>query len=266
MFYIRTVFVVKYTVRMASRKTFQLGPVRVRVTTPDGPEAAPKERLTQDRIVDVALEQMAQSGYDAVSMRSIARALGTGPASLYAHVANKDELDQLVLDRISSSLDVPDPDPERWREQIRQMMRDTLSAYRQHPGSARAALATIPRYDGGLRVAERVMAILFAGGIAPQAAAWFADLSALYVSAIAAEESVWVERAKAQAEHGETFTEEDVVTQIRALFESLPAAEFPILSGHADAMTAGDGEARFEFGLDVLVAGLEVVSARMGGA
>lgn len=247
---------------MASRKTFQIGPVRVRVTT-DGPDEPPKERLTQERIVDVALEQMAEQGYDAVSMRSIARALGTGPASLYAHVANKDELDQLVIDRISSSLHVPDPDPERWREQVKQMARDSLEAYRQHPGSARAALATIPRNEGSLLVAERIMAILLAGGIHPQAAAWFADLSALYVSAIAAEESVWLERAKAQAGRGESFTEEDVVTQIRALFASLPPAVFPILSGHAEEMTAGDGDARFEFGLDVLVAGLEVVSARM---
>lgn len=256
-------FVVKYTVRMASRKTFQIGPVRVRVTT-DGADVAPRERLTVDRIVDVALEQMAEHGYDSVSMRSVARALGTGPASLYAHVANKDELDQLVIDRISSSLEVPDPDPERWREQMRQVARDSLASYRKHPGSARAALATIPRNEGALRVAERIMAILFAGGIQPQAAAWFADLSALYVSAIAAEESIWMERAKAQAERGETFTEEEVVAQIRALFASLPAATFPILSAHAEEMTSGDGDARFEFGLDVLIAGLEVVSARMG--
>lgn len=248
---------------MATRKTFQIGPVRVRVTTPEEP---PKERLTQDRIVDVALEQMAEHGYDAVSMRSIARALGTGPASLYAHVANKDELDQLVIDRISSAVAVPDPEPERWREQIQQVMRDSLDTYRQHPGSAQAALATIPRYEGGLRAAERIMAILFAGGIHPQAAAWFADLSALYVSAIAAEESVWLERAKAQAERGEALSEDDVVSQLRGLFASLPPAEFPILSEHAETMTTGDGQARFEFGLDVLIAGLEVVSARMGDA
>ena len=246
---------------MASRKTFQIGPVRVRVTT-EGAET-PKERLTQDRIVDVALEQMAEHGYDAVSMRSVARALGTGPASLYAHVANKDDLDQLVIDRISSALQVPDADPERWREQIKQVARDSLESYRQHPGSARAALATIPRNEDALRIAERIMAILFAGGIHPQAAAWFADLSALYVSAVAAEESIWMDRAKAQAERGESFAEEEVVAQIRSLFASLPPERFPILSGNAEVMTAGDGQARFEFGLDVLVAGLEAVSARM---
>ena len=246
---------------MASERTFQIGPVRVRVT--GGSDEPPKERLTQERIVDVALEQMAERGYDSVSMRSVARELGTGPASLYAHVANKDELDQLVIDRISSSLRIPAPDPDHWREQIKQVMRDSLAAYRQHPGSAQAALATIPTQEGGLRAAEGIMAILFAGGVAPQAAAWFADLSALYVSAIAAEESVWIERGKARAAAGEHYREEDVVAAMRELFASLSPAEFPLLSSHAEVMTAGDGDTRFEFGLDVLVAGLEVVSARM---
>ncbi len=79
---------VNYDEAVAREKTFKFGPVTVRV--PADEAAAPKERLSRDRIVDIALEQMAESGYDAVSMRSIARALGTGPASLYAHVANKD--------------------------------------------------------------------------------------------------------------------------------------------------------------------------------
>lgn len=249
---------------MDTSKTFQLGPVRVRVTTPD---AAPKERLTQDRIVDVALEQMAEHGYDAVSMRSVARALGTGPASLYAHVANKDALDQLVIDRITSTVSVPTPDPEHWQDQIKQVLRDTLDAYRRHPGSARSALATIPTQEGGLRVAEGMMAVLLAGGVTPQAAAWFTDVTALYVSAIAAEESIWVERGKViEAAAGRAITEEDVVAEVRAVFAALPVERFPILSSHAETMTSGDGEVRFEFGLDLLVAGLEVVSARMGDA
>lgn len=225
-----------------------------------------KERLSRDQVVTVALQQMAEQGYDAVSMRSIARALDTGPASLYAHVANKDDLDQLVIDRIASLVSVPTPDPRQWREQTRQIMRDTLEAYRAHPGSARAALATIPRGEGGLRVAEGMMAVLIAGGIAPQAAAWFCDLSALYVSAIAAEEAVWIERAKAASASGRDLREDEVVDEVRQLFASLPPSAYPMLSTYATQMTAGDGTQRFEFGLDVLMAGVETVSARMGGS
>jgi AcrR family transcriptional regulator len=230
------------------------------MTTPDQP---PKERLSRERIVDTALAQMAEDGYDAVSMRSLARALGTGPASLYAHVANKDELDQLVIDRIAARVSRPKPDATRWQEQTKQLMRDTLAAYRAHPGSARAALATIPTGEGGLRVAETSLAVLLAGGIHPQAAAWFCDLSALYVSGIAAEESIWVQRAKAAEAAGVEIDEMVVVAEVKRVFAELPPAQFPMLSTYADVMTSGDGDDRFEFGLDVLIAGLEVVSQRM---
>src|SRR6478736_1153991 len=107
-------------------KSWQAGPLRIRVTLPDGEAPPPKERLTVERIVDAAMDLMAEQGYDAVSMRSLARALDTGPASLYAHVANREEIDQLVIDRIAAKLELPEPDPERWAEQLKQLLRDTL--------------------------------------------------------------------------------------------------------------------------------------------
>lgn len=256
---------------MATEKTFQLGPVKVRVTTPDtSAEPADRrersERLTRDRIVDVALAQMAERGYDAVSMRSIAKQLGTGPASLYAHVASKDGLDQLVLDRIAAQMEIPEPDPDRWQEQVRQLFAGMLDLYRAHPGSARAAVATIPAMEGGLRVADAAMALLLAGGIHPQAAAWFVDLGALFVSAVGAEESIWDDRRKAASAAGVRVEREEVVEEIHRIYRSLPPSAYPALAAHATEMTAGDGQRRFEFGLDVLLAGLQVVSDRMKAA
>src|SRR3954468_15902907 len=119
------------------QKSWQAGPLRVRVTLPaDRAERRErKEPLTAERIVDAAMELMKRDGYDNVSMRSLARELDTGAASLYAHVANKDELDQYVIDRISAMLEVPEPDPERWDEQLKDVLRRTLLLYREHPGS-----------------------------------------------------------------------------------------------------------------------------------
>ncbi len=159
---------------------------------------------------------------------------------------------------------MPEPDPERWAAQVKEHLRGGLAAYRAHPGSGRAALATIPTEHGALQVADGLMAILLAGGIHPQAAAWFCDLAALYVSAIAAEESIWIDRAKAAAAGGHEITETDVIAQLHELYAALPASVYPMLSAHAEAMTSGDGQSRFEFGLDILLAGLEAVSARMG--
>ncbi|MEP9364435.1 TetR/AcrR family transcriptional regulator [Nocardioides sp. CN2-186] len=239
-------------------KSWQAGPLRIRVTLPDD-APAPKERLTVERIVDAAMDLMAREGYDAVSMRSLARALDTGPASLYAHVANKEQLDQLVLDRISAELVVPAPDVEHWDEQLRQVMRDMLELYRRHPGSARAAVGMIPAGTGALRTVEGLLAICDAGGIAPQASAWFCDLAAAYVTAIAVEETIWIQRQNTTPS-GEQPDHEALDVQLRTLMESLPAAEFPLVTSLAGVMTAGDGDDRFEFGISVLVAGLAAVS------
>jgi AcrR family transcriptional regulator len=223
------------------------------------PKQAPKPRLTRDRIVDAALQMMAEQGYEAVSMRSLAKTLDTGPASLYAHVANREELDQLVMDRIGRALVLPEPDPEHWQEQLKQVLRDTLELYRAHPGSARATLGAVPTMEGTMRIAEGLMAIMVAGGVSDQAAAWFCDLSALYVGAIAYEESIWALR---QAAEDEEFDHEAMDAELRGFFESLPADRYPLLTSLAGIMTTGGGDERFEFGLDVLVGGLAAVSDR----
>src|SRR5690606_28095546 len=52
--------------------------------------------LSRDLIVETAQAVVRAEGLDAVSMRRVAQELGTGPASLYAHVSDKDELLELV--------------------------------------------------------------------------------------------------------------------------------------------------------------------------
>ena len=209
-----------------------------------------KAALTRDRIVDVAMELILTEGYDAVSMRRVAQALDTGPASLYAHVANKQELDQLMLDRAAAQMQVPDPDPDRWQEQIAQVMRDTLTVMRRYPGVARAAIGQIPLAENSLGVTERILAILRAGGVPDQVAAYAVDFIPLYVCAIAFEE--YVQQAQTWSKTDiETFT-----TELRGWFEALPGDRFPHIVALAGALTHGDGDSRFEFGVQVIVAGI----------
>ena len=48
-------------------------------------------------------------------MRRVAAALETGPSSLYAHVVNKEDLDELLIGRLCAAVDLPEPDPAIWR-------------------------------------------------------------------------------------------------------------------------------------------------------
>lgn len=234
-------------------RTFRAGPVRIRVTAA-GPPA--RERLSADRIVEVALAQMKERGYEAVSMRSVARELGTGAASLYAHVANRNELDALVLERVASRVDVPDPDPERWQEQLREVMVGMLALFDEHPGVARASLGIVPTSPRILRTSDRLLALLRAGRVPDQLAAWFLDLMALYISSVAVERDVWRNRGALSDDHDE---HQEAVHQF---FRDLPDDEFPVLASMAAAMAAGGPDERFEFGMDVLIAGVAALARR----
>ena len=220
--------------------------------------AGTNDRLSAERIVAVAVEQMREHGYDAVTMRSIARELGTGPASLYAHVANRAELDQLVVAWVCGQWQIPDPDPERWDDQLRASLVDLLDLYRANPGVARCTLGMIPLQPSLLLVTERLIALLKAGGVSDQQCAWFVDVSALYVASVAVEEDIWRERQRGQGA-GENLTEDAVVAEVRTVFQSLPAEHFPLLSTMADTMTSGSGDDRFRFGVDLLVGGLRAL-------
>lgn len=227
----------------------------------NGRRAPSDEKLSADRIVAVAIDQMREHGYDAVTMRSIARELGTGPASLYAHVANRAELDQLVVGRVCAQWELPDPDPDRWTEQVRDGFVDLLELCRANPGVARSMLGMVPLEPGVLVSSERLLALLKAGDVSDQHAAWFVDVACLFVASVAVEEDIWRQRAQ-QGAH--PVDEQAVVADVRAVFEQLPPEHFPLLSSMAATLTSGTADDRFRFGLDLLVGGLAAQGATPG--
>ncbi|NUR27828.1 MAG: TetR/AcrR family transcriptional regulator [Catenulispora sp.] len=222
-------------------------------------KAPARTPLSQEAIVDAALHILETEGYDGLSMRRVASELHTGAASLYAHVANKEELLKLVIDRVFGSVEFPEPDPEQWVEQVREMMRSTRRRLQAHPGIARAMLGQVPFGPSGLRIVEGFMAILRAGELPDQVAAWAGDVVSLYVVASVFEEDI------RYSQHGAT-TQEEVAAwadQMKQYVKTLPVAMFPNLVALADPMfETGGPDGRFEFGLDLMLRGLASFSAR----
>jgi AcrR family transcriptional regulator len=210
----------------------------------------PREPLSRERIVDAAMAVVDAGGLDALSMRSVAQALSTGPASLYAHVANKEELLELLIERVAAGLELPEPDPKHWQEQVKDMVRAIHYGLLAHRDLARASLANIPLGEGALRYSERMIEILKLGGLPDQVVAYGIDLLPLYAVATAYEHALNAERMS--TEEGERY-----IAELGAFFAALPRERFPHIVALAGPLTAGgmEGE-RFEFGLDVLVAGL----------
>jgi len=207
--------------------------------------------ITVDRITDAALEVVAGEGYDALTMRSVAALLNTGPASLYAHVINKADIDELIIGRLCHRLVLPEPDPATWREQIFDVCAQLRDQYLKYPGISRAAMAMVVTDLDVLRVNEGMLAILITGGIQPQVAAWAIDALFLYVGAYTMEISIVSQRKTDQPDDGRISRDELI-----RRFAALPADQFPQISRYAAELTSGSRHERFDFTLNLVVGNL----------
>jgi AcrR family transcriptional regulator len=220
------------------------------------PEPRPtRVQLDREQIIEAALRISDAEGIDAVSTRRVAAEFGTGPSSLYAHVSNKDELLRLMFDRVCGEVELPPHQPDRWQQQVKEMMQATHQILLAHNDLARVALAFIPNGPNALRSSEWMFGLVIKGGLPPHMSAWAIERIFLYVTADAYENSIWRAQLRDLGLSKEA-AEAKVRSEMQAHLSALPAAEFPYLTTFPAAMTWGNSEERFEFGLDLLVDGL----------
>jgi AcrR family transcriptional regulator len=207
-----------------------------------------KAPITVGRIVDTAFQLVEAEGFEALTMRRVAAALQTGPSSLYAHVRNKAELDDLLIGELCAKVTLPTPDPARWQEQVLDVCRQLRDQYQRYPGISRAALAGTPNSLDTLRIGEGLLTILLTGGVSPQSAAWASDAAFLYVSAHSFEASL----RQRPEEDGDGVDRAELIER----FKMLPESRFPNTVAYARELTHGDEHDRFDFTLGVLLRGL----------
>jgi TetR/AcrR family tetracycline transcriptional repressor len=220
------------------------------------PRTAPRAPLSREEIVGAALRVVDREGLEATSMRRVAEELGAAPSALYWHVRNKDELLQLVLERIASEIELPKRDPENWQEQLKTVAREMRRVLTSHRDIARVTLGAIPVGPNTLRTIEWVHALLREAGLPDHIVALVGDLAGLYVGAFAYEESLGL-----ASPTGEDLPPEQVIGMLSEYWASLPPEQFPHTIALLDFLFEGGPDERFEFGLDVIVRGLASLHA-----
>jgi AcrR family transcriptional regulator len=210
-------------------------------STRDRPAKAP---LSEGAVVDAALAILQSEGLDAVTMRRVAAALDTGPASLYAYVSGREGLLRVMQDRVTATIELEPPDPSRWRAQLHSFLERSQRALAAHPGMAATVIAEPPTTEAALRLTENLLGILLAGDLDPQDAAWAADVFAMLVTYAAIEDDA---RRTGQPE---------LADGLYKRFTGLPPDQFPLIAAHATQLVAGDGDERFRFAIDVVIDGL----------
>ena len=124
--------------------------------------------LTTERVVAAALGMADEGGLDALSLRSLAKALGVSPMAIYRHVRNKSHLLDLMADRLLEQLDLAAPaDVPTWQEGLRRLATSLLGVLEAHP-AAPTLLSRPFASPAALRVSEALLAILDKAGFGPQ--------------------------------------------------------------------------------------------------
>jgi TetR/AcrR family tetracycline transcriptional repressor len=211
--------------------------------------------LSREAIVDAALKIIDEQGYSALSMRAVAQALGTGPASLYAHVANKEQLVDLVMDRVYGEFEVPEPGAAPWQEQLKAFARSGVRVMLSHRGLAAATLGGPPIGPNGLRMIEGGLALVRSAGLPEELIAYAGELLGQYMAVAA------LEQESVREQLGSVPPEQlaQMMSEFGGYLESLPPDQFPNLTALVRSgafMAPGNEMDRFELGLDIIIRGL----------
>lgn len=129
-------------------------------------------RVDRAQVVDAAVDLVAAGGLDGLTMARAGRAVGLSEMGLYRHVANRDELVELVVD---AALDRIVPDdvalPDRAGD-VRAVLVDLGHRLAQglprYPGVAGHLARHGPRGPAGLRLMGVVLGLLARAGVPPE--------------------------------------------------------------------------------------------------
>ena len=142
-----------------------------------------RQPLSRDDIVEAAVRILDAEGVDALTVRRLGEELNTGSATLYWHIASKDELGELVYDHVMGEIELPEPDPSRWEDQVKDLARQAYRVMLRHRDLVRLSLGRIPVGPNMLRVMQWTVGLLRAAGLPDQAAAYAGDMLGRYLDA-----------------------------------------------------------------------------------
>jgi Tetracyclin repressor-like, C-terminal domain len=168
---------------------------------------------------------------------------------LYVYFANAAELRAAVLDELLVEVDLsPAMAKGDWRDRVNTVLGSYLTVLMKYPPLARSALLTRPSPSGPryMDLVEALLALLQQGGVDDQRAAWAVDLLLQVVTTTGVEQG-------AQGENPDDHSEWDAL--VNAIGQA-DAARYPRVHALGAELLSGTSEARFTWGLSVLVNGI----------
>ena len=201
-----------------------------------------RQPLSRRRILEAAVRFADREGLEALSMRKLGSELGVEAMSLYNHVPNKGALFDGMVEVLLGELEVP-PEDESWERRVREAYGAFRRLAHEHPNVFPLLITRPPDTMDGVWLVEEFLKTLGEAGFDPETALYAFRALSSYTSGYAMAEI----RGFAMEPSG-----------ARAGAVTLPAGEFPhIHELGAPLLREVDHDAEFEFGLDLILAGLK---------
>ncbi|WP_433660649.1 TetR/AcrR family transcriptional regulator [Nocardia sp. CA-128927] len=211
--------------------------------------------LTREHIVAEAVALLDAEGMEALTMRQLGARLNAGATSLYRHVANRDELIELVVDEVYGEVRVPViADPAAWRVAAEDCAESLRAMILRHPWMASTLGQVGLSYLGPnvMRFTEGLVGLFEAGGFPADETSDAISLVTSYVVGMGISEAAWLALL---ARSGQT--EHELVAQLRPVAEEA-AKDYPKSQhGDWDADPAERRDRKFRYGLHRVLDGLE---------
>lgn len=220
-------------------------------------ESAPREPVTRERVVRIAIEVADVGGLESLTMRKVAAQLGIEAMSLYYHVKNKSDLMDGMLDVVYSEFSAPRAGDE-WRQAMKVRAESTRAVLAQHPWAISIKARTSPGHET-LAHLNAVIGCLAAAGFSMPLIGHAMSILDSYVQGFAQQEASLP--LDSVGNIGEAT--EDIIAQQTSMQDA-----FPHLAAMADELILQPGYAygnEFDFGLDLILEGLaEAHAAEVG--
>ncbi|GMQ86407.1 MAG: TetR/AcrR family transcriptional regulator C-terminal domain-containing protein [Acidimicrobiia bacterium] len=227
------------------------------MVTETGPIAQPRVPLSRERVLRAAIAVADQGGIESLTMRKLAHELGVEAMSLYYHVANKEAVldgivDALVseIDDIASS-DTP-TDGADWRAAVCKRILAARQVMLRHPWAPGVIETRTTISPATLSYFNALLGLFREGGFSYDLA--HHTMHALGSRALGFTQELF-------EPDDEDDGEEDVTAMFEHMADQLPyIAEMMMEISHNDPdSTLGwcDDQTEFEFGLDLILDGLE---------
>jgi AcrR family transcriptional regulator len=215
-----------------------------------------RKPLTKERVLAQAIALADADGIEGLTMRKLGQALGVEAMSLYNHVANKGELVAAMVENVVEQFELPDDEP-KWDVAIRRLAVSAHRVLTEHRWACRLAL--LPGDPGTLegsrvRYMEWLLRRLREAGFSPGLAYSAYHTLDSHIFGFTLWQIGHVEAARSMTPpDGEDLEE----WAYRMLDTMKP--RYPYLAEHGEMHVARgrDGDAEYEFGLDLILEGLK---------